>query len=160
MILNKETVLELLEYHYDRRERLYAFLDSLKPEDLTRSLSAGWGSIRTTLVHCLDAEEFWVQHGLRKGARPAHNPADYPDLQAIRHRAGLVRDQTLAYVATLPADDLGREESITFSSGAVTRFTISKELLHVVTHETHHRGQVLLLARQMGYAPPDLDLIN
>jgi uncharacterized damage-inducible protein DinB len=31
---------------------------------------------------------------------------------------------------------------------------------HVTTHEFHHKGQVVLMARILGFAPPDTDVSN
>jgi uncharacterized damage-inducible protein DinB len=31
---------------------------------------------------------------------------------------------------------------------------------HVTTHEFHHKGQVVLMARLLGFAPPDTDVSN
>ncbi|MBB6674699.1 hypothetical protein H7C19_28865 [Cohnella nanjingensis] len=33
-------------------------------------------------------------------------------------------------------------------------------LLHTVTHEYHHKGQVVTMARQMGYIPPNTDVLG
>jgi uncharacterized damage-inducible protein DinB len=31
---------------------------------------------------------------------------------------------------------------------------------HVTTHEFHHKGQIVLMSRLLGYAPPDTDVSN
>jgi uncharacterized damage-inducible protein DinB len=31
---------------------------------------------------------------------------------------------------------------------------------HVITHEFHHKGQILIMGRQLGLAPPDTDIIR
>ena len=38
-------------------------------------------------------------------------------------------------------------------------FTVGKALLHFLTHEIHHRGQVIAMYRQLGHEPPEVDLI-
>ncbi|MHA1957884.1 MAG: DinB family protein [Candidatus Thorarchaeota archaeon] len=38
-------------------------------------------------------------------------------------------------------------------------FTVAKALVHMATHETHHRGLVIGLIRQLGYEPPDVDML-
>jgi len=32
-------------------------------------------------------------------------------------------------------------------------------MTHTMTHEFHHKGQIVTLARRLGYAPPDTDLV-
>ncbi len=31
---------------------------------------------------------------------------------------------------------------------------------HVITHEFHHKGQIVSMSRQLGYTPADTDLIE
>ncbi|MGE5672317.1 MAG: DinB family protein [Mycobacterium leprae] len=160
MKLDLATVRELLtEYHYDRRNRVYDFMTQLRPEEFVRDVHAGWGSIRTTLLHCLEAEEFWVGYAVQQQARPDFDPADYPNVAAIRALADKVRRQTESFVARLTEADMARECAITYSSGTRVTFPMAKMFLHVITHDTHHRGQALVLARQMGYEPPEIDLM-
>jgi uncharacterized damage-inducible protein DinB len=122
-------------------------------------MNVGWSSIRNTLVHCLDCEDFWVQHRLQKKAPPVFDPDKYPDVASLARQAAEVRGRTASFVAGLTDEDLGREESVVFENGATARFTVSKVFLHVITHDTHHRGQVVALARQLGYEPIELDLL-
>ncbi|MFZ5824733.1 MAG: DinB family protein [Bacillota bacterium] len=159
MIVSMATIRELLNYHYDRRERLYRFLEELSPAELTRDVKVGWQSIQGILLHALEAEAFWVQYALQKRERPDWDFGEFPDIPAIRRQAARVREQTEAYLATLSEADLGREAAITYSSGAETRFTIAKALMHVILHDAHHRGQASTLARQLGYEPPEIDLM-
>lgn len=37
--------------------------------------------------------------------------------------------------------------------------TVGELMRHVVNHATHHRGQIVTLLRQLGYAAPNTDLI-
>ncbi|MFZ5817669.1 MAG: DinB family protein [Bacillota bacterium] len=159
MRVPRATLQELLSYHYDRRERLLDFLEQLTPEELTRDVKVGWRSIRGLLCHALEAEAFWVQYAIRKGERPDWDFREFPDVPAIRRLARQVRAETESWLAGLSEEDLDREVSITYSSGTEVRFTVAKALLHVILHDAHHRGQVSALARQMGYEPPEIDLM-
>lgn len=88
MRLPMATIRELLSYHYDRRERLYRFLEQLTPDELARDLKVGWRSIRGILLHALEAEAFWVQYAIMKGERPDWDFRAFPDIPAIRRQAG------------------------------------------------------------------------
>lgn len=157
--LPKETLRDLLGFHYSRRDMVYAFLDSIRPEDFARPMNVGLGSIRGTLVHCLVAERFWL-HRLR-GQQPSME-VDYsqlPDVASVRAMAATVRRETEDYVAGLSDADLATEVTTSYSNGAPFSFTVGTALLHVTLHDVHHRGQVMALARQLGYEPPELDLL-
>lgn len=159
MYLPLQTVRQLLEIHYDRRHRLYDYLEQLSAEELDRDLKVGWKSIRNLLLHSIEAEEFWVQYGIQKGARPDFDFDRYADLESIRNLSEEVRSRTEAFIFGLTDGEMARSCEITFSSGTRVEFTLSKAILHFITHDWHHRGQVLALTRQMGHTPPDLDLI-
>ncbi|WP_420491140.1 DinB family protein [Neobacillus drentensis] len=38
--------------------------------------------------------------------------------------------------------------------------TPRKLLLHTITHECHHKGQIVAMLRQMGYEPPNTDVLG
>lgn len=159
MQLTQHSLAELLDYHYGKRELVYEFLESLPPEAFVKHMNVGWASMRGTLLHCLLTEEYWVQHGLRH--LPHHDVAfeEYPTVGSVRHMAAEVRQRTQAYLATLAEEDLKRPEELCYSSGTRVEFTAAKALMHVILHDAHHRGQVMALARQLGYEPPEIDLM-
>jgi len=33
-------------------------------------------------------------------------------------------------------------------------------MTHVMTHEFHHKGQIMTMGRMLGYTPPDADVIR
>ncbi|PFP27641.1 hypothetical protein COJ96_15565 [Bacillus sp. AFS073361] len=38
--------------------------------------------------------------------------------------------------------------------------TPCKLLTHTITHEFHHKGQIVAMLRQMGYEPPNTDVLG
>lgn len=38
--------------------------------------------------------------------------------------------------------------------------TPRKLFMHTVTHEYHHKGQIMAMARQLGYKPPNTDVLG
>jgi len=54
------------------------------------------------------------------------------------------------------------DESFTSVHDNGWRVTVTPHELftHVTTHEFHHKGQMVLMARLLGYAPPDTDVSN
>lgn len=59
----------------------------------------------------------------------------------------------------LVATDLNN--AIAYKLEGVERHVTSLELFsHVITHEYHHKGQVLSISRHLGYTPVDTDIIR
>jgi len=46
------------------------------------------------------------------------------------------------------------------SPGSKMKLTALELITHVITHEFHHKGQVMTMARQLGFPPPDADIIR
>lgn len=159
MLIPVATLNDLLEYHYSRRERLFDFLSQLTAEEFTRDMNVGLQSIRSTLLHSLETELFWLDHRVRGGERPDWDYRQYPDLGSVRAKAAEVQAATRGWAAGLTEEDLGQLASVRYSSGTAFTYTIAKAFLHVITHDTHHGGQVVALARQLGYTPPEIDLM-
>ncbi len=53
------------------------------------------------------------------------------------------------------------EQLIDFEiQGKSGRTTSHKLFTHVITHEFHHKGQILSISRQLGYNPVDTDIMR
>ncbi|MFM9837313.1 MAG: DinB family protein [Cyclobacteriaceae bacterium] len=53
------------------------------------------------------------------------------------------------------------EETLIYQKTKRNIHTTPTELFtHVITHEFHHKGQVMMIARSLGYVPPDSDAIR
>ncbi len=53
-----------------------------------------------------------------------------------------------------------RKKDITFTEYTAKNTTPFELFTHVITHEFHHKGQVLSLSRHLGYIPVDTDIIR
>ncbi|MNY72090.1 DinB family protein [compost metagenome] len=53
------------------------------------------------------------------------------------------------------------EEEIEYESNGLKKTAEPFKLFsHVITHEYHHKGQILSLSRHLGYTPVDTDIIR
>jgi uncharacterized damage-inducible protein DinB len=154
-----ETVADLVAFHFERRDAVYDFLERLSVEELRRSVNLPWRSILGVLLHCLESEDFWVQHALQDLPWPRYEPNIFANLPAVRHVAASVTESTKTYSQGLTAAKMAEPVEVTFVSGGKVTTTPGEVLVHVVTHAIYHRGQVMAAAAQMGYEPPDLGLL-
>jgi uncharacterized damage-inducible protein DinB len=44
--------------------------------------------------------------------------------------------------------------------GSKIKLTALELITHVITHEFHHKGQVMTMARLSGFTPPDADILR
>jgi uncharacterized damage-inducible protein DinB len=68
--------------------------------------------------------------------------------------------QTEAFLAGLSDEQLATPLTWTSQLDGVSRtLPLWQGVVHLVNHTTYHRGQVVSLLRQMGYASPSTDLV-
>ena len=144
-------------FDYDARHRLLAGVAKLTQEQFLKDMRTGWRSIRNTLVHMMAAEDYWIR--MLSGAESKeYRPEEFPDAASIAQAWREVEDRTRRFLEDLDEERLQEERSVTWGDESV-HFTVAKALMHVATHETHHRGAVVAMIRQLGVQPPVLDLL-
>jgi uncharacterized damage-inducible protein DinB len=141
------------------RTVLMDYCQTLTTEDFTRELKDfGRGSIRNLLVHIANTYEFWL------GNFALNKNLTYTSPSAVAKASDMIAvfDQTNALVTDFLrtfGDRLhtalsGRIRDKDVTASPLTLFT------HVITHEFHHKGQILSVSRHMGYTPVDTDIVR
>lgn len=148
----------LYDYHYWANRKLLAVVSQLTPEQFTQSVAGSYGSVRNTLVHILSAEWGWLERcgGPKRGERL--NPDDYPTVEALIRAWEPVEESLRALLSTLEDSDLARSTVFTLD-GRAYALPLEDMLHHAAVHAVHHRGQVSLLLRTLGFVPGNFDLL-
>jgi uncharacterized damage-inducible protein DinB len=149
----------LFDYGCWANGKLFETLAQLTPEHFTHSAAGGAGSIRNTMVHMLSAEWGWIARcgGPERG--PALDPSDFPTVESLVPTRERVEASVRAFLPTLRDEDLARP--VEFAIGGLEKHCMpAGELLqHAANHGVHHRGQVSLRLRLLGYTPENFDLL-
>jgi uncharacterized damage-inducible protein DinB len=145
------------DYSYWANEKLLGVVQKLTPQEFTRSVAGSYGSIRTTLVHVLSAEWGWLDRcgGPSRGERL--DPEKYPTAEALIETWGHVEQSMRSFLATLTDEDLERDVEFALGAGAKQWLPLGDLLHHGALHAAHHRWQVALLLRALGYTPGNFD---
>ena len=128
-------------------------------EDLTRDAGISFGSLLGTMAHMLGSQQLWFA---RFSGHPLdHRPGlqDFPNLPSWIHGWEETAAGIEAFLAGVTDEQLAAALTWTGSNGEVYTRPLWQPVLHMVNHNTYHRGQVVSLLRQMGYTPPTTDLI-
>src|SRR5687767_1241956 len=149
----------LFAYSYWANKRLFQVVSQLTPEQFAQTVAGSYGSVRNTLVHVLSAEWGWLDRcgGPQRGAPLI--PDDYPTFEALIETWSKVEAYMRDFLAKLTGADLDRVIDFTNPRGDKRSLTLGSLMQHSANHGVHHRGQVALLLRLLGYVPGNVDLL-
>lgn len=149
----------LCEYHYWANRKLFAVVSQLTPEQFTQTVAGSYGSVRNTLVHVMSAEWGWVDRcgGEKRGQRL--NSDDYPTAESVIQAWARVERYVRDFVSTLDDEDLARDIEFSLDGGAKHSLALGNLMQHSMIHAVHHRGQVSLILRTLGYVPGNFDMV-
>lgn len=159
--------MERKEYEWvkENREVLLDFCSKMDPKDFTCEMGFGWQSVRDTLVHVANCYHGWLgSFVLLKTKKPITPRENIPTIGIEEIRT--LFEQAVAYVyEVLESFSQKMDESIVQpipwrESIEEISMTPRKLFMHTVTHEYHHKGQIMAMARQLGYEPPNTDVLG
>lgn len=159
------TITDYYNYLVRARRDLWAFLETIPDEALAKKVLPGprFECIKDLVLHIAAVEDSWIHEDILRdqpvwetvieiqGAEDGPFFASKP-LEVLLNYWRAVEASTLKYLETLNSVELERLVK--------ERFTVESLIWHVMQHETRHTAQVSMLARQLGFSPPQLDLIT
>lgn len=157
--MNKNDVLELLEYNRWAKERLLASLEQVNQDDFEKDLHSSHGGVRGTLLHMLNAENIWSR---RLAGEPVELLEDSKlkglnDFKSEWERL----DKKLAYIVNGFTDDQ-LQSRFEYQDTKGNKYSQPRiwAFQQLFNHFTYHRGQIVAMQRQLGYKPTNTDLIG
>ncbi|WP_165903869.1 DinB family protein [Hymenobacter gummosus] len=146
---------------HSARGALLDYCATLRPADLLAPVPAfNHSSMRDLLVHVARTYQYWLgQVGLQRPG-PLPYPPDAPDLAALRGLFAAVDALVDEFGAHVAGRWLEEAPYALPPAGRPLPLTPLQLFTHVITHEFHHKGQVLSMSRQLGYTPIDTDVIR
>lgn len=159
------------KYNARFNRRLFDLAAELGEDVRARDLGAFFGSIDGTLRHILLADRIWLRRFAGSGHFPSLEKADLAyDFQGSLaiypgDFASLSRDRTATDEAICAwADELTDELlASTFRyanlAGKAREHAMWIAVAHLFNHQTHHRGQVTTLFKQVGVDPGVTDFL-
>ena len=159
-MISLEVLRELYSYNYWAHDRQLEACAKLSEEELNRPMGSSFSSLRDTLSHLLAAEWGWQERF--RGRSPQSLPewlAELRTVDALRERWLLVEADMGKYLAALIPEALARPLTYQNLKGEPWTYPLWQTLLHLVNHQTYHRGQVTTLLRQLGSSAPGIDFL-
>jgi len=144
----------------ESRQVLLDYCKTISQTDLVNENSSfgRGGSIKNLLVHIANVYEFWIgQKALGKNIVFTSNQSNsnITDIIAAFDQVDTFMTEFIEMFRTTEEKEIRYE-----SNGISNTISTLKLFTHVLTHEFHHKGQILSLSRHLGYVPVDTDIIR
>ncbi|TFF37278.1 DinB family protein [Mucilaginibacter psychrotolerans] len=142
------------------RSALFDYCKTLKPEDSLKPLPAfNNESILSQLIHVANCYLFWLSKTAMQQLRPFFNNEEHQDIPSVIQvfdKVDIMMHEFLHYFS----GSLEQQRLITRPDGRQLTRSPFEIFTHVITHEFHHKGQVVSMSRQLGYTPVDTDVVR
>jgi uncharacterized damage-inducible protein DinB len=116
-------------------------------------------TIRYLLVHTCNTYFQWLAYFALKRPFDVLNDQDFTTINQIRELYTKV-DDTMAVFLENFAGQMETPLNNTLSRNRQVSATPLQLFTHVLTHEFHHKGQIMTMCRLLGHIPPDTDVIR
>ena len=118
------------------------------------------GSIRNLHVHTANAYIFWLVNFAQNRSEAYYDPAQITQLSQVNDAFLHVDEYVKEYLSIFHDkwhDPLSGQAPGTGKNVVTTPLTL---FTHMITHEFHHKGQIMTMGRILGYLPPDTDILR
>jgi len=154
---------ELFTYnHTVRQNYIDTFKQKLTWEDTVRNHETAWLSLKDTLLHIIWAEDSWINYSIQDLEDPNRPfPYDkYNSWSAIYNYNFNCISKVNNYLKSLKPEALYKPVSRINKDGIRRTTMVRDVLIHVMTEELHHRGEIIAILWQMNIQPPDMSWLS
>jgi uncharacterized damage-inducible protein DinB len=156
--MRADAVRRLFDYNYWANRQVLAAAARLSEAELTKPTTFTWRNLKDTLLFALDVERSWRAR-LRGDPKEVWDSSmraeDYPTLAEMAEHWARDEQEMRTWLDGLDDRDL----SSVVDLGGGDRFPLWYFLLHILTHSAHQRRDAILLLKEVGREPPELDFL-
>ncbi len=140
--------------------QLLNVLRTLPAEAFTRPMGSSFSSIRDTFSHIIAGEWIWLERWSGRIPTAAPDWLSSEDLGVLADHLTDVQQCRQSLLTGLDEKTLGTTVSFRFLDGTPGSYSLHDLLVHVFSHSTYHRGQLVTLIRQVGGTPVGTDYVD
>jgi uncharacterized damage-inducible protein DinB len=158
-MLGKEDLGRLLEYTVWANHRILRAAATLVGDDWKKDMGGSHGGVRGTLTHMMGAEWIWLERW--KGTSPPRgiDEGEFPTLLPLRDRWTLIEEHRKSWFDNMKDDAPAGVIAYKTLDGRPYEGALWQLVQHATNHSTYHRGQVLIMLRQLGVKPVSTDMV-
>ncbi|MCI0450344.1 MAG: DinB family protein [Chlorobi bacterium] len=142
------------------REVVLNYCETIRSEDLTKQIeNFNKNSICYLLLHIANTYIFWLKRfAENEGMKyfKVENAKDVNDIRKAFDEVNIIVENFLNkhtdFSTPIEGEIFWLKKNMTY--------TVLELFTHVITHEFHHKGQIMTMSRILGCTPPDADVIR
>lgn len=138
---------DLFDFNDWANRRIFNLCAGLKDAQLDQPRAMGFGTLRNTVFHNLEAEKLWLERWLGEPWRPLQAGAAGMPMMEIAEQASSVARRRNELIVAEEQSDFERKIQFQDSGGKDYCFEIGYLMHHVANHGIHHRAQALSYLR-------------
>lgn len=155
-----KTIAAQYELVKESREVVFEYCERFSKADYSKGLdNFNKKSIRDLHVHVANSYLKWIPFFGQGKSISYFDPREVNVVQEMRE----VFKSVNAHVADF-LDCFSENPEVVIENEPIDhqklKLTPLQLMTHVITHEFHHKGQILSMGRLLGYIPPDADIIR
>lgn len=157
----KEILVYYCRYNIWANQKLATFFKD-KPDDLLRQfVENSFPSIRETVLHILSAERSWLSRLQQDTSKNKRVLDDFGPTSEVFQQLVAVSEAFLAFIEA--QDEQFFETQVSYQTWDGTGWNMQPKTMvhHCMNHSTYHRGQLITMARQLGFKEnvPSTDIL-
>lgn len=152
-----EIAARLFAYHDWANGKVLNLAADVDDASLDQPFTMGVGSIRKTLLHLRDAEQWWLRNWT---IGPDSFPNSPPDttIDTLESEWQKLAHERNEFIAKVDTNEALRVIEV-LAGGPPTRFRVGESIIHLALHGTHHRAQLINMLRHVDAPVKDIDLL-
>jgi uncharacterized damage-inducible protein DinB len=153
--MDRNDIADLYDYDAWATNRLLAAVAALPVEHYQQDLGSSFGSLHGTLVHMYAAQRLWLDRWKGNSPKAMLGTDQIPTLDDLRTRWETYRVEFEDFIRFMNDDNMKEKFSYVDFQGQFREMPLYLQMMNVVLHTAHHRGQAAMLLRQLGAEPPE-----
>ncbi len=157
----KQLLSESARYNAWANQNLVTLFQSVDDALISQTVVSSFPSIRTTLLHIWDAESLWLER------LSGNSPTSFPSIdfngtnEDVFTNVLTTSKALIEFIESRPAPFFrDRLAFKTISPPRDYKESVTDMAFHCLNHSTFHRGQLIVMCRQLGIGPiPQTDYI-
>ena len=157
--MTKNEIQLLFEYDTWADLKLLEMIAALTGDQYQRDLHSSFGGIQGTLVHILSANRVWLCRWIGKEPQPLKTE-NFPAMEVVKKQWDTYQCEIINFLQSLTNEKLNGPLQYSDFKGNTYTQPLCQQMQHKVNHSSYHRGQLVMMLRQLETAVVSTDLIT